>query len=163
MVNYQSFGIIDKSIPVGVWPDVVHQLRHGRIIDLHADDAHKSSPAVDRNIIGKHPHIQIVRNIRPQPDRPAGGFRNGEPHQGGSILRVIERDIRYLMLLKAFPLQVGVPEALYIGRNRRINPIVIGQDAVGSFRCFRKNVPGSVHMRLKLFPLQAFQVAVHKG
>ena len=82
MVNDNSFRIIDESITAGVGPDIVHQSRHGRIINLNTDHAHKGALPVDRHVIGKHKHIQVVCHIGRQPDSLSGGLRHGKPHQG---------------------------------------------------------------------------------
>ena len=93
--------VIQEGISILIRRDVIHDLRHCGVIDFNADNTDKLPVIIYGNIIGDHAGIQILRNIRRQPDAFSGRFWHGEPDQRGSVIRVIFGNIRHLMRFKA--------------------------------------------------------------
>ena len=113
MVEEIALIIAQKRIAIPIQADAVHLLRHRGIVDLDSRDPQEPSLPVDRDVIGNHPFVKVIRDVGRQPDRAAFLLRDGEPDQLRRILRVIERDIGHLMLFESFSLKVRIPEAVH--------------------------------------------------
>ena len=68
------------------------------------------------------------------------------------------------MLLEALTGQVRIPEALYRSRDRRVDTVIIGQNALGLGSHHSEVFAGPLHMRCKLFlTVHAVKVLLSKG
>ena len=112
MIDELPVGVVHKRVSVFIQRDVVYLFGHEGIVHFNADDAHELPVQIDRRVVGDDPHVQIVGDIRRQPDRLARRFGHGKPHKLRGIACIILRNIGYLMFLKSFPVRIDKPEAL---------------------------------------------------
>ena len=163
MVEEFAFLIAQKRIAVIEQAYAFHLLGHGGVVKLDPDHADKPAPPIDRDIIGDHAHIQVFCDVRGNPDRLAHILRDGEPYQFGGIRRVIERDIRHLVLDKALPVEVRVPEAGDRIRNLRVDAVIVGQHPVCLGGGLLKEGLHALDMPRKPTALHPVQIRFHVG
>ena len=164
MVDQVPVRVRQEGIAVAVQLDARHLLRHRAVVDLDADHAHKLPPVVDRYVVGDHPHVvQAVRQIGGQPDAVPRGFRHRKPNQLARVVRVVLRDVRRFVLDEVGPVQVREPEALHLPADLRVDPVVVGQHAVGFPGDLVKICLHPLGMGLQLFVLQPVQILLRIG
>ena len=112
MIDEVARSVIDKGKAVVVEGNMIDLFGHRGIIYFYPNYPHKAVVPIDRHIVGNNAHIQIIRYIGRQPNGSAGGLWYGKPDEVGGILRVVESDVGGFVFLKAFAVQIDIPEAL---------------------------------------------------
>ena len=67
------------------------------------------------------------------------------------------------MFFKPLPVQVSVPEALYLIRDFRVNAVIIREDAICLGRHFVKLLSHTFHVGFKLLIRKTVQVSFHES
>ena len=114
MIYDRTIFISHKCISVFIQGDIVDLLCHGRIIQLDTDHTNELLIKIDRDIIGYDADIQIVCNVRRQPDSLSCRLWDRKPDQCRGVRSVITGDICHLMLLKPFAILINKPETFHV-------------------------------------------------
>ena len=81
MIDNISLIIIEEGISVIIERDMVHDFCHCGIIDFNSNDANELSVMIHGNVIGNHASIQILRDVRRQPNAFSCCLWHSEPDQ----------------------------------------------------------------------------------